>query len=70
VLSSRLFSLLAGVGVWMPGWGHARILVDVHPRLPGELFRPGNHSFNLKPRMNNPHSNDNQATRIRREHDE
>jgi hypothetical protein len=35
---------------------HARILVDVHPRLLGKLFRSGNHSFNPSPRMNNLHS--------------
>ena len=35
---------------------HARILVDVHPRLPGQLFRPRNDSFNPRPRMNNLHS--------------
>ena len=35
---------------------HARILVDVHPRLLGQLFRSCNHSFNPKPRMNNLHS--------------
>jgi hypothetical protein len=66
VLPSGLFSLLAGVEAWMPALGHACILVDVHPRLPGELFRSGNPSFNPKPRINNPHSNDNWATRIRR----
>jgi len=38
---------------------HAGILVDVHPRLPGQLFRSRNRSFNPKPRMNNLHSNDN-----------
>jgi hypothetical protein len=32
---------------------HAGILVNVHPRLPGQLFRSRNHSFNPKPRMNN-----------------
>ena len=32
---------------------HARMLVDVHPRFPGQLFRSRNHSFNPKPRMNN-----------------
>ena len=32
---------------------HARILVNVHPRLPGKLFRSHNPSFNPKPRMNN-----------------
>jgi hypothetical protein len=32
---------------------HACILVNVHPRLPGKLFRSRNHSFNPKPRMNN-----------------
>jgi hypothetical protein len=37
---------------------HARILVDVHPRLPGKLFRSHNPSFNPMPRMNNLHSND------------
>ena len=46
VLPSRLFSLLAGVEAWMPAWGM-------------RAFRSGSHSFNLKPRMNNPHSNDN-----------
>jgi hypothetical protein len=35
---------------------HARILVDVHPRLHGQLFRNRNHSFNPRPRMNNLHS--------------
>ena len=37
---------------------HPRILVDVHPRLPGQLFRSRNPSFNPRPRMNNLHSND------------
>jgi hypothetical protein len=37
---------------------HARILMNVHPRLPGQLFRSRNHSFNPRPRMNNLHSND------------
>jgi len=37
---------------------HACILVDVHPRLPGKLFRSHNPSFNPKPRMNNLYSND------------
>ena len=37
---------------------HARMLMDVHPRLPGQLFRSRNHSFNPTPRMNNLHSND------------
>jgi hypothetical protein len=32
--------------------------MDIHPRLPGELFRSHNPSFNPKPRMNNLHSND------------
>jgi hypothetical protein len=38
--------------------GHAGILVDVHLELPGQLFRPYNHSFNPRPRMNNLQSND------------
>jgi len=37
---------------------HARILMNVHPRLLGKLFRSHNPSFNPKPRMNNLHSND------------
>ena len=37
---------------------HACVLVNVHPRLPGQLFRSHNPSFNPKPRMNNLHSND------------
>ena len=32
---------------------HARILVDVHPRLQGQLFRFHDHSFDPRPRMNN-----------------
>jgi hypothetical protein len=35
---------------------HAGILVDVHPRFQGQLFRSRNHSFNPRPRMNNLHS--------------
>ena len=35
---------------------HTRILVNVHPRLRGELFRSDNHSFNPSPRMNNLYS--------------
>jgi hypothetical protein len=38
---------------------HACILVDVHPRLQGQLFRSRNRSFNPKPRMNNLHSSHN-----------
>jgi hypothetical protein len=37
---------------------HARMLVNVHPRLQGQLFRSRNHSFNPSPRMNNLYSND------------
>ena len=36
---------------------HMGMLMDVHPRLPGQLFRSRNHSFNPMPRMNNVHSN-------------
>jgi hypothetical protein len=38
---------------------HARILVNVHPRLWGKLFRSRNHSFNPSPRMSNLHSSHN-----------
>jgi hypothetical protein len=36
---------------------HAGMFMDVHPRLPDQLFRSRNHSFNPTPRMNNLHSN-------------
>ena len=39
--------------------GHARILVNVHPRLLAKLFRSRNHSFNPRPRVNNLHSSHN-----------
>ena len=38
--------------------GQACILVNVHPRLPGRLFRSHNPSFNPKPRTNNLLGND------------
>jgi hypothetical protein len=38
---------------------HARILVNVHPGLQGQLFRSRNHSFNPRPRMNNLYSSHN-----------
>jgi hypothetical protein len=38
---------------------HARIHVDVDPRLLGRLFWSGNHSFNPSPRVNNLYSSHN-----------